>query len=86
MHINANATGGSIRAELQDVKGTPITGFTMDDCDPLTGDSLDHPMSWGGKSQLPAEIVGAAYMTGYPGRVLSIRFDITRAKLFSFSC
>ena len=86
LHINANATGGSIRAELQDVKGTPITGFTMDDCDPLTGDSLDHPMSWGGKSQLPAEIVGAAYSEGYPGRVLSIRFDLNQAKLFSFSC
>ncbi len=86
LRINADAAGGSIRAELQDVRGTPIAEFTMDDCDPFTGDSLDHPMSWGGKSQLSDDIVGSAYREGTPGRVMSIRFDIDRARLFSFSC
>ena len=49
-------------------------------------DSLDHMMSWGGKSQLPDDVIGAAYLEGTPGRVMSIRFDIDRARLFSFSC
>ena len=86
LRINADATGGSIRAELLDVADKPVPGFTMGDCDPVSGDSLDHTMSWGGKSQLPDDMIGAAYLEGTPGRVMSIRFDIDRAKLFSFSC
>ena len=86
LRINANATGGSIRAELLDVADKPVPGFTMGDCDPVSGDSLDHTMSWGGKSQLPDDMIGAAYLEGTPGRVMSIRFDIDRARLFSFSC
>ena len=87
LHINADATGGSIRAELVDIRGKPVEGFTMADCEPFDSDCLDHTMCWGGKTELPDEIIGAAYLSAFPGgRVMSIRFDIDRARLFSFSC
>ena len=86
LHINADATGGSVRAELVDVKGQSVPGYTLGDCDPFEGDCLDHRMSWKGVSQLPDDIIGAAYREGLPGRVMSIRFTIERARLYSFSC
>jgi hypothetical protein len=86
LQVNAETAGGSIRAELADTMGRPVPGFTMADSDPFTGDSLDHAMSWGGKSELPDDIIGIAYSEGEPGRVMSIRFDIDRARLYSFSC
>ncbi len=86
LHINADATGGSIRAELLDVIGRPIPGHTMADSDPFTGDGLDHAMSWGGKSQISHDIIGSTYWEGVPGRVMSVRFDIDKAQLYAFSC
>ena len=78
--------GGSVRAELLDHTGKPITGFTKSESDPFTGDSLEHRMSWKGKKRLPVQIIGKAFKEGEPGRVLSIRFFLDRARLFSFSC
>ena len=58
----------------------------MADCEPFAGDCLDHTMCWGGKTELPDDVIGLAYWEGEPGRVMSIRFDIDRARLYSFSC
>ena len=89
LQINADAEGGSIRAELLDVWGKPIPGFAASDSDPFSGDSLEHMMSWNGKPELPLELAGTPYMEGIQdgsGRAMSIRFFLERAKLYSFSC
>jgi hypothetical protein len=54
--VNADAVGGSVRVELLTEEGYRVPGFTADDCVPVTGDSLRHPVAWRGRSlaDLPA--------------------------------
>jgi hypothetical protein len=47
--LNADASQGSVRAELLTAAGYRVRGFTMDDAVPLTGDSLRHRVSWQGR-------------------------------------
>ena len=75
-----------MRAELVDMRGRPVPDFALKDSDPFEGDSLEHRMSWKGVYQLPDDVIGSAYREGDPGRVMSIRFTIDRARLYSFSC
>ena len=84
--INADARGGSIRAELRDHDGKPVPGFTLAESDPFTGNKLSRRMSWNGRRQLPKQYLGTAYAQPTIGRLISIRFHLERAKLYSFSC
>ncbi|MFM1551389.1 MAG: hypothetical protein ACKJSG_18450, partial [Lentisphaeria bacterium] len=86
LRINADARGGALRAELLDHRGKPVPGFTLADSDPLTGDRISHRMSWKGKRLLPAKMIGTGYTQPTVGRLMSIRFYLDRATLYSFSC
>ena len=86
LRINADARGGAIRAELRDHDGRPVPGFTMRESDPFQGDRLDHRMSWQSKRMLPAKFLGTARTQGTIGRMMSIRFHLERATLYTFSC
>ena len=44
----ATSAAGRVKVELQDKKGKPIPGFTLDDADMVYGDSLDRVVSWKG--------------------------------------
>jgi hypothetical protein len=44
--INADATQGTIRAELLSEEGYRVGGFTRDEAVPLKGDSLRHSVAW----------------------------------------
>jgi len=47
LHINfATSAAGNIRVEIQDADGTPIPGFTLDDCIEIIGDELHRKVSW----------------------------------------
>lgn len=47
--VNAKVTrGGWLRAEILTVEGTPIPGFRLQDCLPVTGDSTEHVLAWRG--------------------------------------
>jgi len=81
-HIEMNAAtyGGEIVAELtepdgRDVRGRPIEGFTADDFDVFTGDSVNHRLSWRGSSDLSA----------LKGRRLMLRMSLFHADLYSFT-
>lgn len=51
--LNATtAPQGSIRIELQDAGGEALPGFAADECQPIEGDRLDHPVRWGDAGQL----------------------------------
>lgn len=42
----STSAAGSLRVELQQPDGTPIPGFTRDDCIPLIGDEIDGQVRW----------------------------------------
>ncbi len=85
LRVNADASDGRLRAELRDIEGRAIPGFTLAESDPLTRSSLNHTMTWQGKRMLPVKMVGARHQ-GTVGRMMSIRFHLDRAKLFTFTC
>lgn len=70
--LNADATGGSIVAELLDAGGYRVRGFTRETAVPFTGDALRHALRWrdGGVRYLP------------PGTYM-LRLLLNRAKVFA---
>ena len=42
----STSAAGSVRVELQDEAGRPLPGFSLEDCPPLFGDSVERPISW----------------------------------------
>jgi len=51
-----------------------ISGRKMEDCDPVFGDNLAHPVRWKGNTNVGIQ----------PGKTVSIKFDLRRAELFGF--
>jgi hypothetical protein len=64
---------GSVRCELIDADGNPIPGYSLDDCDPIFGDSIDRVVTWDGESDLES-------LAGTP---LRIRFALQDADLYA---
>ena len=74
--VNVDAAkGGALRVELQDPAGAPIPGHTLDECDPVTSDALDHPVAWGDKADL----------TALAKRPVRLHFEMHRAALYAFT-
>jgi hypothetical protein len=48
----STSAAGQLRVELQNNDGTPIPGFTLDDCDPIWGDHIARVVTWKGGSDL----------------------------------
>ena len=71
--LNADASGGELRAELVDVEEMrPLPGFSLADCDPVSGNHLARELTWGGRPASPSP------------RPVRLRFEMTRAKLYAF--
>jgi hypothetical protein len=68
----ATSAPGSIRVEIQDRAGTPLTGFALADCRELIGDRIARDVEWHGKN------LGA--LTGRPVR---LRFALRDAEVYS---
>jgi hypothetical protein len=73
LHVNANAAGGSLVAEIVGEDGRPVQGFEAGSCVPLTEDSLDHVVRWRGDPSL-AQL---------EGRKVEIDIRLTGAEIFS---
>lgn len=74
LQINALcAAEGSIKVELLDSTGKPIPGFSVDDCESFTGDSIRHSVSWRGNTSIP-ELSGP----------IRLRAVLSSADLFAF--
>jgi hypothetical protein len=54
IELNADAKAGSIRVEILSEAGQRIRGFTEDDAEPITDDSLRHVVKWKKEQRLPA--------------------------------
>ena len=68
------ATGGSLRAQLQDAQGNVVDGFALADCVELKGDAIEQTVTWKGNPSL-------GDLAGKPIRLL---FELKNADLFSF--
>lgn len=55
LSLNADAEYGSIRVEILDAStGLVVQGFSTQDCEPVTTDSVNHIVRWNGNSEIPA--------------------------------
>lgn len=74
LEINHSTAGaGEIRIELQDSDGQPLPGYSLDDCDPIKGDSISEIVTWNEKSDL----------SQVAGKTIRVRFVMNEADLYS---
>jgi len=69
----ATSAAGSISFEVQDIRGEPIPGFTLADCNSQFGDHLDYVVSWTSGSDV-------GQLAGKPVR---LRIQLKDADLYS---
>ena len=69
----ATSAAGDIRVELQAADGTPHPGFTLEECSPLFGDTLNRTVTWKSGSDVSP-------LAGQPVR---IRFVLRDADLYA---
>jgi hypothetical protein len=53
----ATSAAGSVRVELQNEAGLPLSGHALADCDDVFGDAIERPVTWQGKADL-ADVAG----------------------------
>jgi len=74
--INARCNpGGSITVGVLDTDRNPLEGHAHEQCEPFTGDSTAHEVTWGGSAGM-----------GQPGKWRQLLFMIRDAEIFSFRC
>ena len=73
LFVNADLAGGELRAEVLDRGGRILAPFTIDACQPVTGDGTRLRVSWAKGS-----------LGDLAGQEVRIRFRLTRGRLFAF--
>ena len=74
--VNADASAGEIRVALLSEEGQPLAGYTSDECEPITTDTLEHTVRWKHRSRLPGgrrfriefTLDGAVHLFGFGAR------------------
>src|SRR5690606_24449055 len=51
---------GTLRVELQNAEGTPLPGFSLADCQPVTGDQIASEVTWERKKGTPQSLENLA--------------------------
>ena len=69
----ATSAAGMVRVEICDLDGSPIPGFSLDECDLIYGDSIDRRVTW--KKNINVESL--------IGRPVILRFVMREADLYS---
>jgi hypothetical protein len=72
LHVNAAATGGSLRVEVLTADEKVVPGFGRDDCNAIAGDSADTVVTWKQRKELPS------------GTPIRLRFVLDKASIYSF--
>lgn len=70
----ATGAAGFVRVELQDASGTPLPGYSLDDCPQIIGDQINRLVRWHQGSDVHA----------LRGRPVRVRFAMKDADLYSF--
>ncbi len=74
INVNTSATG-LVRVELQNETGSPIDGFTADDCDVIhSANEINHPVKF----------KGGADVSALAGKPVRVRFLLHNADLYAF--
>ncbi len=72
LFLNADASGGEIRAELLNRDGESLPKFTKDASTLFNGDSVQHQVQWQGNPKLPQQ------------QEVRLRLHLKRAKIYAF--
>ncbi len=72
LSVNVEAAGGQCRVAVLDEAGTPLAGYSLEDCRPLSGDGVRQTVRWKTKDQLPTD------------RPIRLQFHLDHAKLYSY--
>lgn len=70
----ATSAAGSLRVEFQDSNGNAMPGFSLADCEPLFGDSVERGVRW----------KGGADVSSLAGKPVRLRIELRDADLFAF--
>ena len=75
LHLNVSTSaGGSMRVEMLDADDHTITGFSLDDCFDIVGDTLDYTVRWSNGTDVSA----------LAGKPVKLRFSLKDADLYSY--
>jgi len=74
LEVNVDTQRGSLEVEILDANGKPLNGFTRDDADAVTGDSVQHTVTWNGGSDV----------SKLEGKPVALRLYLRHGRLFSF--
>lgn len=69
----ATSIAGSVQVEIQDVDGNPVEGFSLNDCSPIFGDSINRVVKWNGNADV----------SSLADRPVRLRFVLKDADLYS---
>jgi hypothetical protein len=69
----ATSATGSVRVEIQDASGQPLSGFAVADCNRLSGDAIEQTVSWGKGSDV----------SSLAGQRVRLRFVLHDADVYS---
>lgn len=72
---STSADGGFAQVEIQHSDGTPVPGFSLSDCEKVTTDGIEQPVTW--KS-------GSAKLEDLAGQPVRLRFLLQNSDLFAF--
>ena len=70
----ATSAAGSVRVEIQDANGQPFPGFTLDDCPPIFGDTIERHVTWKQGTDVSA----------VAGQAIRLRFVLKDADVYAF--
>lgn len=70
----SSSAAGDVRVELQDERGWPIPGFSLEECSPVFGDAINRPVTWRYGSDL-------AHLAG---KTVKLRFVLRDADVYAF--
>lgn len=69
----STSAAGSIQAEIQDANGKPIRGYSLADCLPIFGDTIERSVQWNGGSDV----------SKLAGKTVRLRFVMKDADLYA---
>lgn len=70
----STSAAGRLRAQIEDVEGQAVPGFSFSNCPEIYGDSIEHAVKWQGGDDLAALV----------GRPIRVRFALRDADLYAF--
>ncbi len=69
------SAAGELRVEIQHPDGTPVPGYSMEECFPIFGDHIEFTVAWKGKG---------SDVSALAGKPVRLRFALKDADLYAF--